>query len=92
MVWPDASGAKRRSLTIRKEHDQGGHPPFDAMLSCGFCGERRADRRRDVRRSSAPAHGRDDNETIKNGEGPDDWSDKKKAHRVTDASVLPVGR
>jgi transposase, IS5 family len=30
---------------------------------------------------------RDDNEKIKNGEGPDDWSDRKKAHKVTDASV-----
>jgi hypothetical protein len=31
MVRPDASGAKRRSPTTRKEHDQGGRPPFDAM-------------------------------------------------------------
>jgi transposase, IS5 family len=31
--------------------------------------------------------GRDDNETIKNGEGPDVWSERKKTHKVTDASV-----
>jgi len=32
-----------------------------------------------------PANSRDDNETIKKGEVPADWNDKKKAHKDTDA-------
>jgi hypothetical protein len=34
---------------------------------------------------------RDDNATIKNGEVPEDWSEKKKAHKDTDARWTKKG-